>query len=282
MKHVREQLPDVQLRRPEVSSALAAVVDRATAKDLDAPLRRRPRADRRPRGGRWRSRPQRSGQATGEATAVLRTLPPATRRRLPARILHPVPCCSRSLLIARRRGRRASCCSPTARSAARGSAARRQAARRAAAACRWARAARTTSTRRRRRQGAPERGVAPSWTTTRHDVDDRELPGRRFAARQDGRRASTSTPSRGVGRPALDIRTPKTGWEGTGLRRPSRGPPPTLDGWQRRRRDCTITKKRSRSRSTPPGSRSATTWSGSPSCRRGAEKAEISEIVLYR
>ena len=36
MKHVREELPDVQLRRPEVSSALAAVVDRATAKDLDA------------------------------------------------------------------------------------------------------------------------------------------------------------------------------------------------------------------------------------------------------
>src|SRR5580765_6357337 len=35
MKHVREQLPDVQVRRPEISSALAAVVDRATARDLD-------------------------------------------------------------------------------------------------------------------------------------------------------------------------------------------------------------------------------------------------------
>jgi eukaryotic-like serine/threonine-protein kinase len=34
MKHVREELPDLQLRRPEVSSALAAVVDRATEKDL--------------------------------------------------------------------------------------------------------------------------------------------------------------------------------------------------------------------------------------------------------
>ncbi len=34
MKHVRDELPDVQVRRPEVSSALAAVVDRATAKDL--------------------------------------------------------------------------------------------------------------------------------------------------------------------------------------------------------------------------------------------------------
>ena len=35
MKHVREELPDVQMRRPEVSAALAAVLDRATAKDLD-------------------------------------------------------------------------------------------------------------------------------------------------------------------------------------------------------------------------------------------------------
>src|SRR6476619_6620758 len=35
MKHVREDVPDVQMRRPEVSSALAAVVDNATAKDLD-------------------------------------------------------------------------------------------------------------------------------------------------------------------------------------------------------------------------------------------------------
>src|ERR671921_525696 len=33
MKHVKEPLPDVQRRRPEVSAALAAVVERATAKD---------------------------------------------------------------------------------------------------------------------------------------------------------------------------------------------------------------------------------------------------------
>src|SRR5215475_14304640 len=35
MKHVREPLPDVQELRPEVSATLAAVVDRATAKDLE-------------------------------------------------------------------------------------------------------------------------------------------------------------------------------------------------------------------------------------------------------
>jgi eukaryotic-like serine/threonine-protein kinase len=33
MKHVNEDMPDVQRRRPEVSSALAAVIERATAKD---------------------------------------------------------------------------------------------------------------------------------------------------------------------------------------------------------------------------------------------------------
>src|SRR6059058_4208371 len=35
MKHVREAVPDVQARRPQVSSATAAIVERATAKDLD-------------------------------------------------------------------------------------------------------------------------------------------------------------------------------------------------------------------------------------------------------
>src|SRR3954464_4236691 len=89
MQHVREELPDVQLRRPEVSSALAAVVDRATAKDL---------------GRRYQHdaelisdledvlgiETQRSpNQATGEATAVLKTLPPSSRQRVSWRLLHP-------------------------------------------------------------------------------------------------------------------------------------------------------------------------------------------------
>ena len=33
--HVREELPDVQRKRPQVSAALAAVLERATAKQLD-------------------------------------------------------------------------------------------------------------------------------------------------------------------------------------------------------------------------------------------------------
>jgi predicted Ser/Thr protein kinase len=85
MKHVREDLPDVQALRPEVSASLAAVIDRATAKDLHE---------------RYRSDEEliadledvlaletaRSGSATGEATTVLRTLPSSTRRRIPLRI----------------------------------------------------------------------------------------------------------------------------------------------------------------------------------------------------
>src|SRR5262249_56745052 len=34
MKHVREDIPDIQVRRPEVSATLAAVLDRMTDKDL--------------------------------------------------------------------------------------------------------------------------------------------------------------------------------------------------------------------------------------------------------
>src|SRR5688572_20041592 len=34
MKHVREDLPDLQIRRPEVSASLVVVLERATAKDL--------------------------------------------------------------------------------------------------------------------------------------------------------------------------------------------------------------------------------------------------------
>src|ERR1700753_3374342 len=82
MKHVRETIPDVQSKRPEVSAALAAVVETATAKRLDE---------------RYADDAEliadledvlaiemaRSGNVTGEVTTVLRTLPSGTRRRLP-------------------------------------------------------------------------------------------------------------------------------------------------------------------------------------------------------
>jgi eukaryotic-like serine/threonine-protein kinase len=88
MKHVREEIPDVQRQRPELSAATAAVLDRAVAKDLDA---RYPDAASMARDLEdvLAVEASRSGQATGEATTVLRTLPGRVRRRLPWRLRHP-------------------------------------------------------------------------------------------------------------------------------------------------------------------------------------------------
>jgi eukaryotic-like serine/threonine-protein kinase len=88
MKHVREAIPDVQLRRPEISAATAAVVDRAVAKDLG---RRYPDAASMVADLEevLALEASRSGQATGEATTVLRTLPGEARRLVPWRMRHP-------------------------------------------------------------------------------------------------------------------------------------------------------------------------------------------------
>jgi len=87
MKHVRELLPDVQSKRPEVSAALAAVVDTATAKRKE---------DRYADDAELISdledvlaiETARAGSATGEMTAVLRTLPSRAQRRVPFRARH--------------------------------------------------------------------------------------------------------------------------------------------------------------------------------------------------
>jgi serine/threonine-protein kinase len=85
MKHVREDLPDVQYLRPESSATLAAVLDRMTAKPLD---RRYPDAESAlyDLEDALAIEAARSGRATGEATAVLRTLPGDARRRVPLRL----------------------------------------------------------------------------------------------------------------------------------------------------------------------------------------------------
>jgi eukaryotic-like serine/threonine-protein kinase len=78
MKHVNEDLPDVQRRRPEASAAVALVVERATAKnpaeryqtigemigDLETALE---------------VEAARAGSTTGEATSVLDAVPPPKR-----------------------------------------------------------------------------------------------------------------------------------------------------------------------------------------------------------
>jgi eukaryotic-like serine/threonine-protein kinase len=79
MKHVNEELPDVQRRRPEVSAAVALVVERSTAKnpaeryqsiaemidDLETALE---------------VEAARAGSTTGEATSVLDAVPPPQRK----------------------------------------------------------------------------------------------------------------------------------------------------------------------------------------------------------
>lgn len=87
--HVREEIPDLQRRRPQVSAALAAVVDRATAKHLT----------RRYAGAReliadleevLALEAARTASTPGkEATIVLRTLPGPATRRLPMRVRNP-------------------------------------------------------------------------------------------------------------------------------------------------------------------------------------------------
>jgi eukaryotic-like serine/threonine-protein kinase len=100
MMHVREEVPDVQLDRPTVSAATAAVVERATSKDLKR---------RYPDMASMISDMEealaietaRSGQTTGEVTAVLRTLPAPARRLLPWRMQHPARwAASLALLVA--------------------------------------------------------------------------------------------------------------------------------------------------------------------------------------
>jgi serine/threonine-protein kinase len=99
MKHVREDIPDVQALRPELSAATAAVLDRAVAKDLS---RRHPSAAS--MAGDLEEvlaiETSRSGQATGEVTTILRTLPDGAGRRVPWRMRHPVRWVSSIALLA--------------------------------------------------------------------------------------------------------------------------------------------------------------------------------------
>ena len=79
MKHVNEELPDVQQRRPELSAAAAMAVERATAKDP---------SERYQKVGEMvddlstalEVEAARAGAATGEATSVLEAVPPAERK----------------------------------------------------------------------------------------------------------------------------------------------------------------------------------------------------------
>jgi serine/threonine-protein kinase len=88
MQHVRDPVPDVQKLRPEVSSVLASVVDRATRKELknryatvDEMVHDLEQA--------LAIEARRGGQLTDEATTVLRALPGDTAGWVPLRIRAP-------------------------------------------------------------------------------------------------------------------------------------------------------------------------------------------------
>jgi serine/threonine-protein kinase len=87
MMHVREELPDVRSKRPEVSAALAAVIEQATAKRLKDRY-----ADDQELIADLEDvlaiETARAGTATGEVTSVLKTLPASARRRIPYRLRH--------------------------------------------------------------------------------------------------------------------------------------------------------------------------------------------------
>ena len=98
MKHVRDPLPDAQRRRPEISSALAAVVERSTAKETQ---------------NRYQTVNQmvhdleevlaieaaRSGQTTGEATTVLQSLSADTADFAPVRLRRPKRALALTVLV---------------------------------------------------------------------------------------------------------------------------------------------------------------------------------------
>ena len=280
MKHVREELPDVQVRRPEVSAALAAVLDRATAKDLD---RRYPDAASSSPTSRtsWRSRPRARGQVTGEATAVLRSLPGEHA---------PAPAAAH----ARARRRRSSRCSSSSRRsrvvvlAARARQTERGTGKRATARppAGPARRSRSASARRDDYDPLGDNARAPRRDERRRrprpalDLVDRELPTAACRRTASGIVIDAAAGRRGAASSSCARRRPAS-------RRGLRAARPTprhraarrLDGGQRDPRGRRATRS---STSTPRASASATTSSGSPSCRRRASSAEISEILLFR
>jgi serine/threonine-protein kinase len=79
MKHVNEELPDVQRRRPGISAAVALVVDRATTKN---PAERYQKIDEMidDLETALEVEAARAGSTTGEATTVLDAVPPPKRK----------------------------------------------------------------------------------------------------------------------------------------------------------------------------------------------------------
>ena len=85
MKHVNEEMPDVQKRRLETSSALASVVERSTQKDVKKRYPDMQAMLRDLEGALEVEIARAGGSESGEATAVLRSVPERRRRFLTRR-----------------------------------------------------------------------------------------------------------------------------------------------------------------------------------------------------
>ena len=179
MKHVREDLPDVQAARPEVSARLAAVLDRMTDKDLAHryPDARALEADLEDALAAEAARTgtlDRRGDR-GPAHAAGRRAPPRSRSGCGC----ASPCCCSSLMIAVAGARRRTCCSTRPSSAP--SAAPAPGTSTPPPGEQIVSVKRTSAPRlrpARRRRGARRRGAARRRPGPRHRVDDRELPER--------------------------------------------------------------------------------------------------------
>ena len=224
MKHVNEKIPDVQKRRRDVSSALAAVVERATEKkpdkrysDMNAMLADLENA--------LEVEVARAGRSTGEATTVLDSVP-RRQRLVPSRrvsiagILLVLAATAAALVIAalsgggdKQRDEHERWGQPAARR-------------------RRGRAHRGPGLRPRgRRRRASRRGQARDRRDPEHDLADRDLHGRArpLALRQVRRRADRR--GGGAGRGPEHHRRDHAGRLVADVYAADSGPPTDLAGW---------------------------------------------------
>ncbi len=276
MKHVREALPDVQARRPEVSAALAAIVDRATAKDLtrryasDAELI----ADLE---DALALETARAGSATGEATTVIRTLSPRARRRLPLRVIHPGWLAFAALLAVAAAGTLAVVLSGQTE---RGTGTRGASKPVGLSPISLSQSAATdfdpygtgsTGEHPDERSLAVDRDVSTFWSTERYDGGLGSKPG--VGIHVDAKP--------GVAARALEIRTPEPGFIGAVYAADS-GPPKDISGWTLVAPARTVTEQRQRFDLDTRGRRYRWYLLWITRLADGRGQAKVSEIYLFR
>ena len=219
----------------------------------------------------------RSGEATGEATTILRSLPGRHRRLRPRAAAPPAPGARARRGRPRAGGRRDRLRGHPDREGRR----RHRHAERA----RPERGAARVGRRQRlrpagRRRGVPERQRA--YAIDGHPPTNWETETYRAASGRTARRAwaSTWTPgSRSAGR-RLDVVTSTPGFKAA-IYGAANGVPATIDGWTKLSPTGTVARGEALPARHAPGAASATTWCGSRTLPEGG-KARIQELGLKR